>query len=178
VWAVGPVEGFEHDLAEFPDVPRPDELAPLTELLDPEQLDSGPPFPFWNNLETKPVSFQKEWPPADPLPPQWRSWGRFVPTSTFADPWVDACRSLILIDVQGWPSASLPHAWKREPVIAPNLDLYVAFHDPQPASEWLLADGSGPVAKGGLMGWDGRLWNAEGRLVASGQGQLLCRPVR
>jgi acyl-CoA thioesterase len=54
----------------------------------------------------------------------------------------------------------------------------VAFHDPQPASEWLLADGFGPVAKGGLMGWDGRLWAPEGRLVASGQGQLLCRPLR
>jgi acyl-CoA thioesterase-2 len=178
VWTVGDVEGLEHDLVEPPALPGPDDLPSITELLDPDELQAGPPFPFWTNLESKPLRFQKQWPPSEPLPPRWQTWCRFTPTPTFEDPWVDACRALILIDVQSWPAASLPHAWREAPFIAPSLDLYVAFHDPQPASDWLLADGSGPIARAGLMGWHGRLWTAGGHLVASGQGQLLCRRVR
>src|SRR5438105_105305 len=113
-------------------------------------------------------------PPA-PLPPVWQEWCRFKPTATFADPWVDACRSVVLIDVQSWPAASRQHVTGPPEFYAPSLDLYVAFHDPQPDSEWLLCDGYAPVARHGLMGWTGRLWSVEGRMVASGGGQLLCR---
>lgn len=91
----------------------------------------------------------------------------------FDDPWVDACRSVVLIDVQSWPAANRPHV--DHSFYAPSLDLYVSFNDPRPASEWLLVDGHGPIAKDGLMGWTGRLWSDDGRLVASGGGQLLCR---
>ncbi len=100
-----------------------------------------------------------------------------MPTHTFSDPWVDACRSLILVDLQSWPSASRAHAPGHE-FIAPSLDLYVAFHDPRPDSEWLLADGCSPIAQDGLMAWNGRLWAEDGALVATGAGQMLCRRVR
>jgi acyl-CoA thioesterase-2 len=96
---------------------------------------------------------------------------------TFEDVWVDACRSLILIDVQSWPAAHRPHAYAEPPYYAPSLDLYVAFHDPRPGAEWLLADGAGPIARDGLMGWTGRLWSPDRALVASGGGQLLCRRI-
>ena len=109
--------------------------------------------------------------------PSWQEWNRFVPTATFDDPWVDACRSLILVDVQSWPAASRQHVEQPQRFYAPSLDLYVAFHDPQPQAEWLLSDGYAPVAVSGLMGWNGRLWSPDGRLVASGGGQLLCRRV-
>jgi acyl-CoA thioesterase-2 len=110
------------------------------------------------------------------VPPVWQEWCRFVPASTFEDPWIDACRSLILIDVQSWPAASRAHVHgPQHGFYAPSLDLYVAFADPQPGEPWLLCDGFGPVAKHGLMTWNGRLWSAGGRLVATGEGQLLCR---
>ena len=85
-----------------------------------------------------------------------RAWCRFRPAATFDDPWVDACRSVILIDVQSWPAASQRHAW-REPhgFIAPSLDLYVAFQAPTPTEAWLLADGSAPVSGDGMFGWTG-----------------------
>ena len=178
VWSIDGVEGLEHDATEPPPVPGPGELRNVTELLDDEQVKAGPPFPFWLNVENKPVRFRKDWPPPEPLPPVWQTWCRFSPVATFDDPWVDACRSLILIDVQSWPSASQPHAYLQPPFIAPSLDLYVAFHRPAPASGWLLADGSGPIAAEGLMGWNGRLWSEDHQLVASGAGQLLCRRVR
>lgn len=175
VWSTGDVDGLEHDQSTMPDIARPDELPALTDLLTEEELAQGPPFRFWHNLESKTDSFSREARP-DGLPAVWREWQRFVPAATFDDPWVDACRALILLDVQSWPAASRAHAWGHG-FIAPSLDLYAAFHDPQPQSEWLLCDGAGPIARDGLMGWNGRLWSESGRLVASAAGQLLCRRV-
>jgi acyl-CoA thioesterase-2 len=99
-WSIGNVDGLEHNLTEAPGVPAPEELKTLPELLAEEGKDPGVPYPFWNNFESRPIAFHRQWPPTQPLPPLWRQWCRFQPESTFADPWVDACRSLILIDVQ------------------------------------------------------------------------------
>lgn len=173
VWSVGDVDGLEHDQSAAPDVAGPDGLKEIKEHLTEEELAQGPSFPFWHNLETRPLSFSRE-PRPDGSPAVWQEWERFTPAATFDDPWVDACRSVVLLDVQSWPAASRAHAWGHG-FYAPSLDLYVAFHDPQPGSEWLLCDGAGPVARDGLMGWTGRLWSSDRRLVASGGGQLLCR---
>jgi acyl-CoA thioesterase-2 len=177
VWSIGDVEGLVHDATEMPAVPPPEDAPTLADLLPPEELEVGPPFPFWNNLEQRILRFIRPWPPTEALDPTWQCWCRFVPTPTFDDPWVDACRSVILVDVQSWPAAHGPHAHANPPFYAPSLDLYVAFHDPRPKAEWLLTDGFGPVARDGLMGWTGRLWSPDGALVASGGGQLLCRRI-
>jgi len=176
VWTIGDVEGLHHDVTSAPDVPGPDGLKDLRELLPDEE----PMFPFWNNLEERPVTWNDVWPPAEAHDPTWRQWLRFTPTPTFDDPWVDACRSVILVDVMGWPSAHQHHAWKwpnGQEWVAPNLDLYVAFHEACPAEEWLLVDGHAPFAAEGLIAWNGRLWSSSRRLVATGSGQLLCRRV-
>jgi len=111
VWSVGEVEGLEHDESTAPDVPAVADLKSVPELMAEAGLEeTQPPFPFWNNLETRPVEFQTEWPPPGPLPPVWQQWCRFVPEASFPDPWLDACRSLVLVDVQSWPAASRPHA--------------------------------------------------------------------
>jgi acyl-CoA thioesterase-2 len=176
VWSVGDVDGLEHDVSEAPQVPGPDALKTIDELLiEADRVGAMPPFNFWSNFITKPIQFRVEWPPAEPLPPTWQQWAQFVPTATFDDPWIDACRSLILVDVQSWPSASPMHAYANHNFIAPSLDLYVAFHDPRPQSAWLLSDGHAPLAREGLIGWNGRLWSEDGALVASGTGQMLCR---
>ncbi len=74
--------------------------------------------------------------------------------STFADPWVDAARYVLLCDLPSWPSAVPQHAWKwpdRQEWVAPSLDLYVAFHQAVPDDPWLLVDGHCPVGAGGLL---------------------------
>ena len=174
VWSVGATEGLEHDVSSAPQVPGPEGLLSRDEL-DP---DRRPLFPFWDNIEIRPVHVQSDWPPAAPLPPEWQAWCRFRPTSTYIDPWLDSCRSLILIDVQSWPANSRHHAWK-EPhgFIAPSLDLYVAFHKPTSDDSWLLADGHAPVSANGVFGWTGRVWTIGGELAASGAGQALYRKV-
>jgi acyl-CoA thioesterase II len=176
VWSVVASDGLEHDVSSPPDVPPPGDLRSREEL----QPDAPPTFRFWDNVEMRPVGYHEVWPPADSLAPVWQTWCRFRPTPTFEDDiWVDAARSVILVDVQSWPAASRYHAWK-EPhgFIAPSLDLYVAFHQPAPSEPWLLADGEAPVSRGGLFGWTGRIWSTAGALVASGAGQALYRKVR
>jgi acyl-CoA thioesterase II len=174
VWTIADVPGLDHDVSVMPEVPRPDRLPDMAELMP----DGEPPFPFWANFEVKPINWNRDWPPPGPREPTWRQWLRFAPEPTFADPWVDACRALIVVDVQCWPSAVQHHAWRwpeEQEWMAPSLDLYVAFHHPRPEAEWLLADGHAPVAADGLIGWTGRMWTTDGTLVASGGGQLLCR---
>jgi acyl-CoA thioesterase-2 len=172
VWSVGDVEGLEHDETSPPAVPDPDELPDIGELL-PD--DAAPPFPFWNNLEARPLAFEAQWPPDGPRPARWQEWLRFTPTATFGDPWVDAARCVILVDLPSWPSAHRPHAWKQPPFMAPTLDLNVAFHRPTSGRDWLLCDGAAPLSTGGLFGWNARVWSTGGRLHASGGGQCLYR---
>jgi acyl-CoA thioesterase-2 len=176
-WSIADgVEALEHDDAVAPGVDGPDGLKNISELLADDPNDTGPPFPFWNNFECRPIGFRKEWPPAEPLEPVWQQWVRFF-EGDYSDPWVDACRALVLIDVQSWPAASKPHMYKQSGIYAPSLDLYVALHR-STTREWLLADGYSAVGEAGLLGWTGRLWDSDRRLIASGGGQLLCRPMR
>lgn len=177
VWAIDDdVEGLVHDDATPPAVEGPDGLPSIEELLGDVEDAPGPPFPFWLNFESRPLDFRRDRPPSEPLPPVYRQWLRFR-EGDFTDPWVDACRALVLVDVQSWPAASRPHMWKQPNVYAPSLDVYVAFHR-RLGSDWLLADGHSPVGDGGLLGWHGRVWTADRLLGASGGGQALCRPIR
>lgn len=175
VWSVGRTEGLEHDETTGPGVPDPDELPFVQELL-PD--DAEPPFPFWNNFDAKPIDFVADWPPEGPLPARWRDWLRFRPTATFDDPWIDAARMVMLVDLPSWPAAHRPHAWSEPPYIAPSLDLNVAFHQPATGQEWLLCDGAAPLSTGGLFGWNAKVWSPGGALHASGGGQCLYRKVR
>ena len=175
VWSVSDdVEGLEHDETVFPDVPGPDGLRTIRELV-PD--DAPAPYPFWNNLEAKPIDFEPEWPPAEARPARWQQWLRFTPTAAFDDPWIDAGRSVILVDLPSWPSAHRAHAWKQPPFVAPTLDLNVAFHRPTGGQEWLLCDGCAPLSTAGLFGWTARVWSGAGHLHASGGGQCLYRRV-
>src|SRR5690606_31444986 len=173
VWATGDVEGLDHAHVDPPDVPDPRDLPTMAELFP----EGEAPYPFWNNFEPRPIRWQHDWPPPGPLEPVWQQWERFVPRSTFDDPWVDAARSVVLVDVASWPAGSQPHAWREPPFIAPTLDLYVAFHELVPESEYLLVDGHSPTGADGLIGFTTRVWSEDRRLVASGGGQMLCRRV-
>jgi acyl-CoA thioesterase-2 len=172
VWVVGEVGGLEHDFADMPAVPRPHDLKSVEELLAGEVHR---PHPFWGNFECRPVDWQP-WESRDPGPPVVRRWFRFRPRARFDDPFVDAARSLLVIDTMGWPAANMPHP-NDQPYIAPSLDAHALFHRLAPDVEWLLCDATAPVAAEGLIGGVTRVWSPDGKLLASGGGQLLCRPA-
>jgi len=164
--------GLEHDVSVCPDVREPDELLGWPELF-PDQ--PGPNYAFWNNLDGRPVDPEMRVGPPRATPPVTRQWNRFQPTATFADPFLDAARSLILLDTMGWPAACRPHV---EPAyLAPNLDVSAWFHAPAHDEPWLLSDHACPIAHSGLMGVTGRIWSRDRRLIASGGAQLLCIPA-
>jgi acyl-CoA thioesterase-2 len=174
VWTVDALEGLEHDEAEFPAVPGPDELQSLEDLIAD---DAPPPFKFWDNLENRPLDWTAEWPPPEPLPALTRNWFRFRPTATFDDPYADASRLLLLIDTMQWPAGSRPHVHRQSGFIAPTIDLTVNFHRLAPADEWLYCQATSPVAGDGLIGGRAEVWSTDRALLASGMGNLLCRPV-
>ncbi len=168
-------EGLEHDRVAPPEVPEPEALRPIEELV-PD--DAPPPYPFWQNLESRPLEPERFDEPRDERPPgdpHWREWYRFRPTATFDDPWVDAARALLLIDTLSWPAACQPHP--NAPFQAPNVDVTTWFHRAAPESEWLLVDTKCDVAEAGLMGTHSRVFGRDGRLLASGGAQLLCARV-
>jgi acyl-CoA thioesterase-2 len=172
VWSVGDVEGLEHQDVSPPDVADPDELSPPPETpVDPDR----PQFAYWDNFDQRPVTWVKPWPPTEPIEPMWRTWVRYHAASADEDPWVNASRLLVVLDVGSWPAGSRPHAYLNHSFIAPSLDLYAAFPDRGSSADWLLLDAHSPVAEGGLLSWTGRVWSRDRRLLAHGGGQAVFR---
>jgi acyl-CoA thioesterase-2 len=172
VWTVGKLDGLAHDTSSAPPVPSPEELIPIESLLAPSDQ---PPHAFWGNLERRPI----DWVPPEeriPLDPIVRCWYRFRPQARFQDPFLDAARSLILLDTMSWPAVR--SAYVEQPAfIAPSLDVSAQFHALAPESDWLLCETTAEIARDGLIGYRSRVWSEDRQLLASGGGQLLCRPA-
>jgi acyl-CoA thioesterase len=166
---------LEHDESALPDgVPGdPASLPTVADLLGEE---APAPFPFWENFTQKPLQFEAEWPPSGPRDAVWRSWLRYEPWAPASDPWLAAARLVLLADLPSWPSGHRPHAWRNhDGYVAPTLDLQVSLLGLAADEEWLLLEGTSPVAADGLMAFTSRIWTAAGRLVAEGGGQTLFR---
>lgn len=176
VWSVGDVDGLEHDISEMPRRPPPESLPTVAERIGEENV-GGPYHTFWSNFDERVADedWIDDWEHRSPRAPIFGHWYRYVPTSTFTDPWVDACRSLLLSDTLGWPATGMLHP--RAPYMAPSIDLMCAFHRSRPAEPWLYAQASAQSAANGLIGCESRVWARDGALLAVGSSQLLCRPV-
>lgn len=160
--------GYNHQHPPVPVVPPPDALKSFDQLFPASRVG---PFAFWNNLERRPIDQRVSEEPSEPIV---RAWARYRPTACFEDPFVDAARSLILLDTFGFPAAHRHHrGWEY---LAPNLDTSAWFHRFGPSSEWLLIDHECMVADRGLMGVSGKVWDLDGRLLATGSAQLCCIP--
>ena len=178
VWCVADaLEGMVHDATTPPDVPPPADLKGIHEL-DPEAGESR--FSFGRNFEQRPVDWVpwEEWAAREELEPSVEQWMRYRPQPTFVDdPFVDAARSVILLDTYQWPAATRAYRPGELHYQAPSLDLSVSFHELDPSSEWLLVRATSPLARDGLVGGRAEIWSERGRLLASGGQQMLCRPM-
>jgi acyl-CoA thioesterase len=165
--------GLDHDFAVMPDVPSAAQLKAYAELATNYQEW----YPAWHHaIDGKPVVWEAEEHP-EPGPPVWHTWMRLLQPTALDDPFLDAARSLMWLDLMMWNAALRPHLpWENLRYIAPNLDVTAVFHDGAANDEWLLCDSRAPVGRGGLLGCDGRVWSPSGRLVASGNACLFCRP--
>jgi acyl-CoA thioesterase len=158
--------GYGHQEPSAPAVTPPEASPPF------HRLKGGQPiFKFWSNLSCRRPELSEA---AEPAAAVIREWVRFEPTACFDDLFIDAARPLILLDTFGWPAVY--QKYRGSDYIAPNLDISVNFHQFVAGSEWLLIDHECPVAADGLLGASGRVWSADGHLVASGSAQLCCIP--
>jgi acyl-CoA thioesterase len=174
VWTVADgLEALAHDAAPMPDVPGPDELPSIEELLPGEP----PLFPFWANIEQRPLAFIEDWDNRPAGDPELRGWFRFRPQDVFADPFVDAGRLAVLVDTLQWPAAARAYAEPELEHVAPSIDLACRFHRPAQHAPWLFVRAHSPVADGGLVAGTAAVWGADGRLLASGGQQMLARPI-
>lgn len=176
VWAIDDgVAGLAHDDAPMPDVPTWRDCPTVAERLAAEGVEAASPFPFWDNFEGRPANWIGDWANRTPSRPLYQNWLRFREGGPAADPWAQAARLLLLVDLGGWPAVGRRHvddAW-----IAPSIDVACEFHRPGTADEWFLLQGESPHAGGGLVASHQQVWNDRGELLASGVSHLLCRRI-
>lgn len=133
---------------------------------------------FWNNFEERPLSWVDDWENRGILPPRWETWLRYLDDPVTDDPFLEAARLLLLVDLGGWPAAhraypdELASEW-----YAPSLDVACQFVDLD-TTEWLAVLHHSPVGQHGLLNASGQVWSEDGRLLASGITQLLATPTR
>lgn len=174
VWAVADeLTGLEHDDAPPPNTPPPDQLRSLDDidLVDDRRIR------FWANIEQRPLVLIEDWDNRPAGDPEFVGWFRFRPDETFKNPYLDAGRLAVLVDTLNWPAAARAYDQATLDYLAPSLDLACWFHRPAAHEPWLLAKSHSPIASGGLVGGRTAVWGGDGRLLASGGQQMLCRPV-
>lgn len=178
IWGVADgLVGLEHQAAPMPEAPNWSDCPTIQERVAAAGEQYAPYYPFWANLDQRPPQWRGDWTArtTGEHPPEWTQWLRFTPAASFSDPWLDACRLLILVDLGSWPAVQSFH--NQNEVMAPSIDIACEFHRIDSASEWLFAKGNAPSAAQGLIAAHMQVWNDLGALLAGGVSQLLCRPV-
>jgi acyl-CoA thioesterase II len=175
VWTIDEdMKGLEHDVLPMPDVPGPDGLKSWHDV---RAQDGNPYARFWSNIEERMIlQWFGPWTERPLGEPMRDGWYRFKPRATFDDLYLDAARSLMIVDTMGWPAAMHAHEDDRS-YIAPTIELSVRFHRLTPNSEWLYGRTEAPVATEGLMSATSFVWSQDGSLVASGGQSMLFRPA-
>lgn len=172
VWSAVERPGLEHQAIVAPPVPPPEKLPNISELRAERGMDEEKPrYPFWTNFEEKPLDWDPRDPP-EPREPRLATWIRYRPRPRLENPFVDAARSVMLIDTMIWPAAWRHHV--PEGYYAPSLDASIWFHAQAPDEEWLLCDIESHVGRDGFIAGTGRVWDRHGQLLASGGAQLAC----
>ncbi|MEU5849466.1 thioesterase family protein [Saccharopolyspora shandongensis] len=173
VWLVADrLDGLSHSFDSMPTVASPDQLQSWKDLPG----DRGGWLPFWDNFDYRPTIWFDDPGSGKPLEARWHGWYRYQPRSTFEDSVLSDARSLVLLDTMGYSAAVRAHLGPIK-YIAPNLDLSVQFHQTDPRSQWLFAEGFSTIAENGLVFFQSSVRSESGRRLASGSGQLLCREI-
>jgi acyl-CoA thioesterase II len=176
VWGTDATDGLEHHTGRSrPDAPDPELLPSFVERIA-NSPDGEILMPFWHRVDYRPTNWIDDWEHREPSEPAQSSWFRFPQGETRHDAWLDACRLLIVTDLDAWGAATLAHSGDLD-WFAPTIELTCRFLQPAHDDPWLLSRGSAPVGRSGLIGVDSETWSVDGRLLAIGGSTLLCRPA-
>lgn len=171
VWCGEPVEGYAHEDARMPEVPA-------WEGLPAHETQQGVPGfqTLWQHLEHRPCGPLHWQHPGQAAEPRQRDWIRLRDFPEGADPFLDAGRYAVVLDSFTWPAAAHAYAGDSR-FIAPTLAFSIELQR-RSASPWLLSDAYAPCATDGRITIHNRLWSPDGKLLATGNGTLICRPRR
>jgi acyl-CoA thioesterase-2 len=173
-----PEDGLHHQ-DSMPDVPPPDALKPESELRR-EIADRIPEKFRRHMLRARPIEIRpvhpRAWFRPEAQPPVQHSWFRLV--APIGDDM--AMHRAILAyasDMSLLGTSMLPHGvnWMTHSLQTASLDHALWFHEPFRADQWLLYTCDSPWA-GHARGFNrGRIFTADGRLVASAAQEGLIR---
>ena len=159
--------GIEHQVPQLGDVPDPESLPTLMEMLEPIR-DS---LPEW--YRTRPIDLRYvegvPWVLREgPRPPHQRMWIR-ADGSLPDDPLLHACVVAYASDMSLLDTALMPHGlkWSDANVMGASLDHAMWFHRPFRADQWLLYDQESPTACGARALSRGSIFAADGRLAVT-----------
>ena len=167
VWTTNKSDGHSIQDIATPDIPNPDELKSMWELLP---LNT-PKHNFWAHFDTHPVGFI----PNDVRSPEGhvrRDWIRYHDWTSTDDVFLDSGRCLVLADTLPW-TAFCRGVTGHVDFIAPSLDISIWFHRPPKTAEWLFTDVRTEFAHAGLMHAHVTVWNEERELLATAATQML-----
>ena len=163
--------GFEHQ-DEMPEAPPP-ESVPTQQELAAAYADKLPVFLRAQALADRPFEMRPIEEPNDPLHPEPRPATRMFWIKANgelpADPGLHRTLLAYASDFAFLTTAMLPHAvtWLSPGMQVASLDHSMWFHDDVRTDEWMLHVVDSPNAHGGRGLVRGRIFGADGRLVAS-----------
>ncbi len=170
-----PEDGLEHDDAPMPEVDGPDDLRPdmgvrreMADKLGDKLTEAQRKL----MLRPRPIEMRTidrlHWMNSDPKPPRAHSWFRTVAPLP-DDPALHRAVITYSSDYTLLGTSALPHglSWMRGELVGASLDHAIWFHREARADEWLLYATDAPWSGSGRGFNRGRIFDAEGRLVAS-----------
>jgi acyl-CoA thioesterase II len=167
VWTTDSSWGPEQTRAKMPDAPSPASLR-SSKAYVPEAFVR---HRFWTHFESRPVDLSPSH-AQNSNDPRLCIWQRLLDFDAGGDPFLDATRALVLIDMMPVPTFARSQVGTPS-YMTPSLDLTVWLHRPAFNSDWVLIDSHADAAGGGLIHGGGRIWSSDGELIATGGGQFL-----
>lgn len=174
-------DGWEHQHA-MPDTEGPDDLPSMEELR--LQWADEVPEQFRKELSRARAIEIREIDPMNitrpvPKPDVSHLWFR-VAREIDEQPWVHQCMLAYASDMRLLGTAQRPHgvSWITGEVMSASLDHSMWFHHPVKFDEWLLYAMDAPFAGGARSFNRGKIFNRDGKLVASVAQEGLMRPDR
>ena len=178
----GPEGGFAHQYASMPPVPPPEDVMPLQQFVRTHEtmldLSAITNFSGATPIEMRPIAPETYF-MERPRHPERSFWFRLGSAADIADPRLHQCLAAFASDYWLAGCSAIPHALPtngRELLIS-SLDHAMWFHAPVRCDEWLLHHTHSPSASEGLGFSTGRIFDRQGRLIASTAQECLLRKL-
>ncbi|WP_197707472.1 acyl-CoA thioesterase domain-containing protein [Sphingobium sp. LB126] len=178
-----PEEGFVHQNAPMPAVPPPELVAPIQHFVRERvaELEQAVTHNFAAALaiEMRPIA-PEEYFLARPTEAARSFWFRQSDAAAVEDSRLQQCLLAFASDYWLAGAAAIPHFLPTNSgeFLITSMDHAMWFHRPARCEDWMLHDTSSPSAGNGLGLTTGRIFDRDGRLIASTAQECLMRRIR